>query len=538
VDEMRLWNGWGIENSKYTVNMSDTALETLGAIIGTAEPLPQVTLADVVKMVPPSRLPEHHLVDTDNEVRARHARGQSLPDVLEMRGGEVDSFPDGVAFPESSVDVRKLLDYAVEHDVIVIPYGGGTSVVGHINPEISDKPVLTIAMGRMNCLISIDEESQLATFGAGTPGPLLEDQLQEAGYTLGHFPQSWELSTVGGWVASRSSGQQSLKYGRIEQIFAGGTVETQAGTLEMPTIPASSAGPDLKDIIMGSEGRMGIITEVKVRIAPLPETESFHVCFFPSWASGSGAARELVQSSVQLSMVRLSNEAETMTQLLSADPGVLAKLEANLGASGMSAAKVMMTFGATGSARQAALAKDITREVCAKHGGIQGSDEFGKKWAHGRFSAPYLREPLLQSGFAVDTMETAVDWGSVDSMMESVEGAIRSAAEAEGELVHVYTHLSHVYTQGSSIYTTCIFRCADSCQATVQRWKRLKKAGANAIVSAGGTISHQHGVGADHRDFIAAEKGPLGLDAIRELCNFFDPDERFNPGKLLPDKNK
>ncbi|MEH6580876.1 MAG: FAD-binding oxidoreductase [Halioglobus sp.] len=535
---MRRWNGWGIEESEYTINLGGAALDVLGSLIGTAEPLQEVTLASVVAKVPPSRLPEHRLVDTAAEVRVRHARGQSLPDVLEMRGGEVDSFPDGVAFPESSGDVRALLDYAKEHDVVVIPYGGGTSVVGHINPETGERPVLTIDMARMNQMIALDRQSQLATFGAGTSGPQLEQQLQREGYTLGHFPQSWELSTVGGWVASRSSGQQSLRYGRIEQMFAGGTVETQAGTFEIPTIPASSAGPDLREMIMGSEGRMGIITEVKVRVAPLPETEAFHVCFFPSWSDGATAARELAQGRVQLSMVRLSNALETMTQLLSGDPDEIAELDTRLRANGIADNRVMMTFGVTGSARQCAFAAEIAGEICAGHGGVDGGDEFGKKWAHGRFSAPYLRDPLLAAGFAVDTMETAVDWGSVDSTVETLEGAIRAAAEAEGEQIHVYTHLSHVYSQGSSIYTTYMFRCEDSYQATLQRWKRLKSAGANAIVSSGGTISHQHGVGADHRDYLVAEKGPLGLGAIRQLCNFFDPDGRFNPGKLLPDESE
>jgi alkyldihydroxyacetonephosphate synthase len=534
---MRHWNGWGNENSEYAITLDDGARQVLGSLIGPAEPLPTATLAGVVDKVPPSRLPDHRLIETDAEVRVRHARGQSLPDVLEMRGGAVDTFPDGVAFPESSEEVRELLDYAVAQDIIVIPYGGGTSVVGHINPDAGDRPVLTIDLGRMNRMIDLDRDSQLATFGAGTPGPLLEQHLQREGYTLGHFPQSWELSTVGGWVASRSSGQQSLRYGRIEQMFAGGTVETQAGTLEIPTIPASSAGPDLREMIMGSEGRMGIITEVKVRVTPLPAAESFHVMFFPSWSDGAAAARNLVQDKVQLSMVRLSNEMETMTLLLSGDADRLARLDSHLAGHGIGDGRVMMTFGVTGSERQCELAKELARAICAEQDGVEAEQEFGESWAHGRFSAPYLRDPLLDAGFAVDTMETAVDWGDVDSTLAAVETAIREAAEAEGEQIHVYTHLSHVYSQGSSIYTTYMFRCAEDYESTLERWNRLKTAGANAIVTCGGTISHQHGVGADHRDYLAAEKGPLGLEAIRQLCDFFDPDGRFNPGKLLPDAN-
>lgn len=535
---MRRWNGWGNENSEYATTMSESALQVLGSLVGTAKPLPEATLAEVIEKVPSSRLSEHRLVDTGEEVRVRHCRGQSFPDVIEMRGGEVDTFPDGVGFPESSDDVRELIDYASRHDILVIPYGGGTSVVGHINPEAGQKPVLTINMGKMNQLIDLDRDSNLATFGAGTPGPLLEEELRREGYTLGHFPQSWELSTVGGWVASRSSGQQSLRYGRIEQMFAGGKIETPAGTLDIPTIPASSAGPDLREIIMGSEGRMGIITEVKVRITALPESESFHAYFFPSWRDGAAAARNLAQNKVQLSMVRLSNEMETMTQMLTGDPDAIAELDRHLKANDIGDGRVMMTFGVTGSARQHQSAGEIARETCESYSGVDGGDELGQKWAHGRFSAPYLRDPLLAAGFAVDTMETAVDWGRVDDTLAAMEAAVRETADAEGEQIHVYTHLSHVYNQGSSIYMTYIFRCADSYQATLERWGRLKKAGASAIVACGGTISHQHGVGADHRDYISAEKGPLGVAAIRRLCDFFDPDRRLNPGKLLPDEIK
>ena len=223
---MRLWNGWGNEDSDLTMELSDGLRALLEALVGPGTALRQATLDKVIAKVPNTRLDNHPLIKTDPETRVRHARGQSLPDWLEMHSGNVDTFPDGVAFPESSNQVRELLALAKENNLIVIPYGGGTSVVGHINPEISDKPVLTIDMGKMNSMLSIDVESQLATFGAGAPGPMVEEELKKHGYTLGHFPQSWELSTLGGWVASRSSGQQSLHYGRIENMFAGGNIET------------------------------------------------------------------------------------------------------------------------------------------------------------------------------------------------------------------------------------------------------------------------------------------------------------------------
>ena len=207
---MRLWNGWGNEDSDLTMELGDGLRSLLEVLVGPGTALSQATLNEVISKVPDTRLDDHPLIKTDPETRVRHARGQSLPDWLEMHSGNVDTFPDGVAFPESSEQVRELLAHAKENNLIVIPYGGGTSVVGHINPETSDKPILTIDMGKMNSMLSIDTESQLATFGAGAPGPVVEEELKKHGYTLGHFPQSWELSTLGGWVASRSSGQQSL----------------------------------------------------------------------------------------------------------------------------------------------------------------------------------------------------------------------------------------------------------------------------------------------------------------------------------------
>jgi len=538
---MRLWNGWGNENSELTMELNDGLRALLEALVGPGTSLNQASLKEVISNVPTSRLDDHALIKTDPETRVRHARGQSLPDWLDMHSGNVDTFPDGVAFPESTEQVRELLAYARENDLVVIPYGGGTSVVGHINPVKSDRPILTIDMGKMSSLLSIDTESQLATFGAGTPGPVVEEALKEHGYTLGHFPQSWELSTLGGWVASRSSGQQSLHYGRIENMFAGGIIETMNGTMTIPTIPASSAGPDIREMILGSEGRIGIITEVTVRITPVPEEEKFQVIFFPSWQIGINAARELIQQRVALSMVRLSNPLETTSLLYmgagSDSSGVVA-LEKSLSEKGIGEGKVMMTFGVTGSARHCETAYQLAIDHCAALGGFVDQSGLGENWAHGRFRAPYLRDPLGAEGYIVDTMETAVDWSKVSEAAENIEEAIRTALDDEGERVHAYTHLSHVYGQGSSIYTTYLFRIGESYELGKNRWMKLKKAGADQIVAHGGTISHQHGVGSDHKNYLAEEKGEFGIAAIHSLCKQFDPYGQMNPGKLLPDNEQ
>lgn len=516
--------------------LPDNGAAFLAARVGAGRCLPDADLASVLAQVPASRLAAHPLVVTTAEDRVRHARGQSLPDWLAMRGGDFGVFPDGVAYPETAAQIRELLAWACANDVSLIVYGGGTSVAGHINPQAGARPVLTLSLARMNQLVELDEDSLIATFGPGANGPQVESQLRARGYTLGHFPQSWELSTLGGWVASRSSGQQSLRYGRIEQLFAGGTLETFAGPMRIPTFPASSAGPDLREMVMGSEGRFGVISEVRVRVTRLAAQERFYAVFLPDWAQALEAVRSLAQARVPLSMLRLSNPVETQTQLaLAGHPGQIALLERYLGWRGARAGKCMLTFGVTGNRAQNAVSLQQAKALLRRFGGIFTGTVLGRKWEQGRFRFPYLRDALWQAGYAVDTLETATDWGNVDHLMQRVEASLRGGAggAADGEPVHVFTHLSHVYGQGSSLYTTYVFRPSDSYAATLARWQALKHGASRAIVDNGGTISHQHGVGRDHAPYLPVEKGALGMAALRALAVHFDPEQRLNPGVLL-----
>lgn len=532
---MRRWNGWGDEAT--VVELPAHGAAFLEQRVGTGQRLADATLEQVLAQVPESRLSlRHPLISVDAEVRVRHARGQSLPDWLAMRSGEFGVFPDGVALPETAAQIRELLAWTREQDAIVIPYGGGTSVAGHINPVESAKPVLTLSLERMTQLLDLDEQSQIATFGPGANGPQVEAQLRARGYTLGHFPQSWELSTLGGWVASRSSGQQSLRYGRIEQLFAGGKVETFAGTLDIPTFPASAAGPDLRELILGSEGRFGVISEVKVRVTKLAEQEKFFAVFLPSWQQALAGIRALVQARIPLSMLRLSNAIETETQLaLAGHPEQIALLEKYLALRGARAGKCMLTFGVTGNRSQNALSVKQAKKLLKSFGGVFTGTLLGKKWAENRFRFPYLRHGLWEAGYAVDTLETATDWNNVDHLLNQVEASLRQGLAEEGEQVHVFTHLSHVYCQGSSIYTTYVFRPGDRYETTLARWTKLKRAASQTIAANRGTISHQHGVGRDHAPYLVAEKGELGMAALKAMAQHFDPEQRLAPGVLLED---
>lgn len=536
---MRRWNGWGNEGNDFPLKPSGLAF--LQAELGQGRLLADATLAQALADVPSSRLadvPADLPISLEAEERLRHARGQSLPDWLAMRAGKPGRVPDAVALPKNAAQVAAILQWAAQAQLTIITYGGGTSVAGHINTPESDQPVLVLSLARMNELLSLDETSLLAKFGAGANGPQVEKLLNAKGYTLGHFPQSWELSTIGGWVASRSSGQQSMRYGRIEQLFAGGRMETLQGTLSLPTLPASSAGPDVREMVLGSEGRLGVITDVDVRVSRLPEHESFHVAFARNWDEAEALVRAMVQSRLPLSMLRLSNAEETRTQLiLAGHEKQVAWLNRYLGWRGIKEGKCMITFGITGDQRRCrALLRDAKRSLRGG-GAVYLGTLLGKKWEDARFRSPYLRHGLWGQGFVVDTLETSVDWARVGATMNAVENAIRQAAPV-GEKVHVFTHLSHLYNEGSSIYTTYVWRNAESYEATHAAWRAMKIAASDVIAAQGATISHQHGVGRDHAPWLKHEKGELGLAAIGQLAQFFDPEQRLNPGCLLQDEQQ
>ncbi len=530
---MRRWNGWGFTRERRVA--PPAIVRELARLMGDSQPLPEQTLAEAVAKVPETRLPPHPLVSTDPEARLRHARGQSFPDLLALRSGLELRAPDGVATPQSRAEVEELLTYAARHELSLIPYGGGTSVVGGVTPPVGARPVLTVSLARLASLQGLDEVSGLARFGAGATGPIIEAALRPHGLTLGHYPQSFELSTLGGWVATRSSGQQSLYFGRIEQLFAGGTLLTPSGALTLPEHPASAAGPDLRQLVLGSEGRLGVVTEATVRVSKVPERELFEGVFFPSFRDGLEAAQALTQARVPLSMLRLSTDVETSTLLLLAGHArALGLLSRVLTLRGAGPGRALMLLGFAGTAGRVRAARREARAILARHGAVRTLGRtLGRSWPKTRFRAPYLRDQLLDSGYGVDTVETATTWAKVPLTVLAIERALHNALEKHGERVHVFTHLSHVYGSGSSIYTTYAFRLGASPEEALERWRLLKGAVSRAIVGAGGTISHQHGVGTDHRPYLVHEKGGLGLRALQSVARELDPGGIMNPGKLL-----
>ncbi|GAB4471176.1 MAG: FAD-binding oxidoreductase [Anaerolineales bacterium] len=531
---MRRWNGWGDDTIHYP--LSKYARQYLKDHLGEGVTLPDVSLEEILPRVPSPNLTPHPLITFDPLQRLLHARGQSLPDWIALRSGRIVAYPDGVAYPTSDGEVRQLLRYAQEVGAAVIPYGGGTSVVGHINPLSERAPVLTVDLSRMRHLLNLDTPSQLAEFAAGVRGPELEAQLNTQGFTLGHFPQSFELSTLGGWIATRSSGQQSLYYGRIENLFAGGHLETPLGSLDFPPLPASAAGPDLRHLVLGSEGRLGILTRAIVRVRPLPETEAFYGVFFPQWESGVQAVRSLVQEGIGLSMLRLSNAVETQSTLaLSGKDRLLPWIERGLTAFGYGQARCLLIFGVTGRRTSVGRLARQASALCRRWGGLPSGTIIGKQWRKSRFLTPYLRNNLWELGYATDTLETAVPWSKVEETTAAILDALTNGLRSFDERVLAFAHLSHVYRDGASIYATYLWRRSGDPDQDLARWQTLKGGASQAILAHGGTISHQHGVGLDHAPYLGYEKGEVGMHALRAVCRAFDPQGILNPGKLLED---
>jgi alkyldihydroxyacetonephosphate synthase len=528
---MRRWNGWG--DDAIDAALPSAAAELLTQLVGPGTRPHDATLREVVAAASPTRLTDAATLDVGPEARVRHARGQSLPDWIALRSGRLGRLPDAVAHPVDAAAVRGVLGLARAAGATLVPHGGGTSVVGGVDIGPGDAPVITVALDRLAGLTAIDERSGLATFGAGTTGPAVEAALADHGLTLGHYPQSWEHSTVGGWVVTRSSGQQSVGYGRIEALFAGGHLETPAGPLDLPTFPASAAGPDVRQLVLGSEGRAGILTDVVVRATPTPATERFDAFVVADWGRAMELARSLARSRLPISMVRASTPLETATAFaMSSNPGGVRWLKRYLALRGQDVGRCLVIVALTGTRSAVASAAGEVARIVRGQGGV-GAPMVGHTWHKERFAAPYLRNTLWEAGYAVDTLETAADWTRIGPLAAALGPALRHGLHDLDERVHAFTHLSHVYPSGSSLYTTYVFRLADDPDDTLDRWRRLKTAASGVIVAHGGTITHQHGIGRDHAPYLAAEKGPLGMAATSAALHALDPDGVMSPGVLL-----
>jgi len=410
--------------------------------------------------------------------------------------------------------------------------------VGGVSIRPMPDPVITVDVGGLAGVRSIDARSGLVTAGSGTTGPALATTLAGVGLTVGHEPQSWELATVGGWVAARGSGLRSMGVGRIEQLYAGGRLQAPAGTLDMAPYPGSAAGPDLRQLVLGSEGRLGILTDVILRTTPLPEVDLLEAWALPGWAAAHEAVRAVAQARPGLSLLRLSTPAETQTLLAFAErPMGTTALGAYLRARRQPADWALVLLGASGRRRVARAARAEAVSILRAFHAVRVPG-LAATWSRTRFRSPYLRNALWSAGYGSDTLETATDWTHVPALLARLEAAVADALAPRAERVHAFTHLSHLYSSGSSLYLTYLFRLGPDPDETLDRWQSIKRAASEAIVGEGATISHHHGIGTDHAPYLAAEKGPLGMAALESIARTFDPEGLMNPGVLLEGRSQ
>ena len=538
------WWGWGREEESYLLQDSRGFWSFLEQNLGPLAQSPRVSSLDDV-LLPPSRLTPKDLEDlkelfgekdvaVDKANRLNHSFGKSYVDLLRIRRGMVDSSPDVVVFPRTQKQIEDLLALASHRSWAVVPFGGGTSVVGGVEVSEKDKLTVTLDLRRMDRVLDIDRTSHTAVVQSGILGPALERELNANGFTLGHFPQSFEFSTLGGWVATRSAGQSSTKYGKIEHLVVSLRLVSPTGVLDSPTVPADAAGPSLLQCLIGSEGTLGVITEAVVRLHPLPQNRAFASYLFPDFATGMEAVRKMLQADLRPAVLRLSDPEETaMALLLTRSPRP--SLKERLGHFYVKVRGFDLQNGALlllifeGSDSLVSVAKREAHRY-ARSGLYLGSLP-ARNWMKERFRHPYLRDILLDRSLMVDTLETAAPWEKLPGLYAAVRQALCEAVLATAPGVLVFGHLSHGYPDGASLYFT--FMARQQSGQEYEQWQTAKTAATEAILKHGGALSHHHGIGIVHRLWTAAYLGKEGLSLLADLKQNLDPQNIMNPGKLL-----
>ncbi len=539
------WWGWGREGESYHLPAPERFWSYVRDRMGETKPAERLESASEIT-VSPGRLPDGVIselsglvgvqgVSTDDAARAVFSLGKGYKDLVRIRRGEVPSPTDAVVTPATEEHVLEVLRLARRHGLAVIPFGGGTSVVGGVEP-CGDRPSITLDLAELSRPLAIDQHSATATVQAGIMGPDLERFLNPGGFTLGHFPQSFVYSTVGGWIATRSAGQNSTRYGAIAELVQSMHLAHPDGLLTTPNVPAAAAGPDLVQVITGSEGTLGVITQATLRLAPLPEHDDYRGYLLPSFAEGVEAAREIMQSDISPAVLRVSDETETESTLaLRAPPQGFAGVVEGvgrwyLGRRGLSLESgSVMILGFEGNEADVRHERAAAKRILGRHGAFSIGKGAGRAWKRGRYDAPLLRDTLLDHGIMVETLETAVPWDRYLALHAAVRDALYGAL---GERSVVMAHLSHSYRDGGSIYYT--FLAPQEKGAEVEQWERVKAAATDAIVRNGGALSHHHGIGAEHRRWMPGYLGEQGAGWLSAIKTALDPEGILNPGKLVP----
>ncbi|GAA3024409.1 FAD-binding oxidoreductase [Gordonia defluvii] len=528
VPPMR-WDAWG--DPELAAPLSEGTSTLIRGMLGVTGETTLPTIDPATVIVPPSRLSGEDLaalraivgddwVSTAAVDRLLRASGKSTPDLLRRRRPHQDA-PDAVVIPASDDQVGQLLTWCTDHRVAVVPFGGGTSVVGGVDP-VADGfgATVSVDLRRMDALLDLDEVSQVATLGAGVTGPDAERLLGERGYSLGHFPQSFRYATIGGFAVTRSSGQASAGYGRFDDMVQAITLVTPRGILQAGRSPKNAVGPDLRQLIMGSEGVFGVVTRVAVRVHRRPTATEYEGWRFDSFDAAAQAFRAVAQEGVMPTVMRVSDELETALNL--ARP-------TEIGESGDKAVPggclAITTF--EGSPTAVAARAGVVRETFAAAGGQSLGPGPAQMWEHGRFSGPYLRDALLDIGVGCETLETATTWARLAEVKTAVTTALAAVLP---EPTVVMCHLSHTYATGASLYFTVVYRQEGD---ALEQWLAAKHHVTTTLTEVGASITHHHAVGRDHRPWMSAEIGDLGVAVLSAVKAVLDPAGVCNPGKLI-----
>ncbi len=540
--QMRWW-GWG--DPLHPQGLPPHALEFLRERIGVApKPLPPVALEHV--KIDPQRIPTATLeklrgtlgsehVRDDHADRVLHAAGKGYPDLVRLRAGMPEGAPDAVLYPASREQLRALLDLCGRDSLAVVAFGGGTSVVGGVEPlRGPHRGVVALDTRRLASVVDFDKRSLILTVQAGARARDVERWLASKGFTLGHFPQSYEYVSLGGCAATRSAGQASTGYGRFERMVQGLRMVAPAGTVDLPALPASAAGPGMREVVVGSEGTLGVIDELSLRVRHAPAERVYEGVFFEGFEAGVSALRELSQRHCAPDVARLSDEQETrMSLALAGTGGAKGRLgRAYLGVRGYRSG-CLAILGFEGEREEVAARRARASVIVRAGGGLRVGRSPGEAWLASRFSAPYLRDELLTHGVMVETLETATRWSNVPALHARVRGAIDGTLRATGAPGLVMCHVSHLYETGASLYFTFLALQAEG--EELAQWRAAKDAASGAILDGGGTITHHHAVGRDHAPWMQREIGDEAVRALRALKAELDPSGIMNPGKLLPE---
>ncbi len=548
------WWGWGAPDKTYALDARPKAWPWLKAKLGVTEEVHRPPVDSGAIQLPPARLAVPALealagavgevnVTTQAGARLTHAYGKSYRDLVRIRAGEVGNPPDAVVYPTQEGHVEAVLALAATHGFAVIPFGGGSSVVGGLEmpADQAERPFVSLDLSRLAEVLVVDKDAMTATIQAGMMGPKLEEALQAQGVTLGHFPQSFEFSSLGGWIATRSAGQQSTRYGKIEDMVVGVRCVTPVGTYASRPVPAAAQGPDLDQVVVGSEGVLGVITQATVRVHAAPERRNYRALIFADWAHGLAAVREVMQAERHPATMRLSDVAETAALFKLREGGQSSPARDLMQEAfkwylrrlrGIDPGRgCLMVLGFEGGHDEVEHDLHVVKDRLEGHRAFDMGAGIGEKWYEGRFELPYMRDTLLDRGILVDTLETSATWDRIPALYQGVTDALTGAIAADGLPPLVFCHVSHPYHEGASLYFTFMARQAPD--DPLGQWMRYKRAATEAIIAHGGALSHHHGVGLDHAPWTGAAIGAEGVRWLRALKAAADPAGVMNPGKIL-----